>query len=82
MRFTGSFTGASAEQKLTARPICASDFILNRNRVQILFKNLVLIEISIADLGSLDFYFDLSPEKLILLQSISASRRSRKLLPY
>lgn len=73
--FTGSFAGASVEQKLTKRLICVSDFfnqfILNQNRVQILFKNLVLIEISIADLGSLDFYFDRSPEKPILLQSIS-----------
>lgn len=72
--FTVSFIGASVEQKLTKRLICVSDFfnqfILNQNRVQILFlfKNLVLIEISIADLGSLDFYFDRSPEKPILLQ--------------
>lgn len=83
---TVSFIGASVEQKLTKRLICVSDFfnqfILNQNRVQILFKNLVLIEISIADLGSLDFYFDRSPEKPILLQSISDSCRSRKLLPY
>lgn len=84
--FTGSFIGANAKQKLTKSLICVSDFfiqfILNQNRVQILFKNLMLIEISIADLGSLGFYFDQSPEKLILLQSISDSWRSRKLVPY
>lgn len=84
--FTVSFIGANAEQKLAKRLICVSDFfnqfVLNQNRVHILFKNLVLTEISIADLGSLNFYFDRSPEKPILLQSLSDSCRSRKLLPY
>lgn len=42
----------------------------------------MLIEISIADLGCLDFYFDQPPEKPILLQSISESYRRRKLMPY